>query len=102
VLPSRIDAAPRAAIEATVVGTPVIATRVGGVPEILDGGRGGTMVDPDDPASLAAAIEDAANDRAGMRARADHALHRNRELFSVARSAERHVEIYERAGKKRA
>ena len=36
--PSRLDALPRAVIEATVVGTPVIGTAVGGIPEILDEG----------------------------------------------------------------
>ena len=94
VLPSRIDAAPRAVIEATVLGTPVIGTSVGGVPEILDDGRGGVLTDPGDPASMADAIERAAGDMDAMRALAAHALERNRHLFSVAHSAERHRELY--------
>ena len=94
VLTSRIDALPRAAIEATVVGTPVIATRVGGLPEILDGGRGGVLTDPADPGSLAVALEEAARDRDALRALAAHARERNRALFSVDGCARRHVEIY--------
>jgi len=94
VIPSRIDALPRAVIEATVLGTPVMGTAVGGIPEILDDGRGGILVPPEDPAALAAAIESAANDRAALGALADHALTRNRELFDLDRCADVHVGIY--------
>lgn len=96
VLTSRIDASPRAAIEATVVGTPVIGTRVGGIPEILDDGRGGVLVDPASPRSLADALERVAGDRSELHSLAAHALARNRELYSVARCADLHREIYER------
>jgi glycosyltransferase involved in cell wall biosynthesis len=82
------------AIEATVLGTPVVATRVGGIPEILDGGRGGVLVEPDDPSGLAQALERVAADPEGARARAAHALARNRELFSLDRCVARHLEIY--------
>jgi len=100
VLPSRIDAAPRAVIEATVVGTPVVGTRVGGVPEILDDGRGGVLVDPGDPSSMAKALADAARDPESMRALAQHALRRNRELFSIEHCAARHRELYDDAMKR--
>ncbi len=93
VMPSRIDAAPRAAIEATVVGTPVLATAVGGIPEILDFGRGGTLVEPT-PEAIATGIDAVLADRGSMRSRADHALARNRELYGLERCARRHFEIY--------
>jgi glycosyltransferase involved in cell wall biosynthesis len=47
---------PHALVEALAVGTPVIATRVGGVPEIVEDGVNGLLVPPGDPAALAAAI----------------------------------------------
>jgi glycosyltransferase involved in cell wall biosynthesis len=94
VVPSRLDALPRVAIEATVLGTPVVATRVGGIPEILDGGRCGVLVDPEDPADLARALERAAREPASLRALAAAALPRNRELFSLDRCVERHLELY--------
>ncbi|MHC4954905.1 MAG: glycosyltransferase family 4 protein, partial [Planctomycetota bacterium] len=59
VIPSRIDALPRAVIEATVLGTPVIGTAVGGIPEILDDGKGGVLVPSEDATALADAIESA-------------------------------------------
>jgi glycosyltransferase involved in cell wall biosynthesis len=94
VVPSRLDALPRVAIEATVLGTPVIGTRVGGIPEILDGGRAGVLVEANNPTDLANALEKAAKDPASMRALAAAALERNRELFSLDRCVARHMEIY--------
>jgi glycosyltransferase involved in cell wall biosynthesis len=47
----------RVAIEALAAGTPVIATRVGAVPEILCDGEHALLVAPDDPAAIAEAVE---------------------------------------------
>jgi glycosyltransferase involved in cell wall biosynthesis len=58
VLPSRSEGVPNVLLEATACGTPVVATRVGGVPEV----RGlcpAALVPPGDPAALAGAIESA-------------------------------------------
>jgi len=91
VIPSRLDALPRAVIEATVLGTPVIGTEVGGIPEILDGGRGGVLVPPEDPTALAEALT---MDREQLASLAVHALSRNRELFDLDRCVSIHQEIY--------
>ncbi len=52
----RTELQPIAVLEAMAVGLPVVATRVGGVPEMLDGGRLGVLVAPEDPAALADAL----------------------------------------------
>jgi glycosyltransferase involved in cell wall biosynthesis len=57
VLPSRSEAFPNGAIEAMAAGLPVIASRVGGLLDLVDDGRTGLLVPPDDPAALASAIE---------------------------------------------
>lgn len=57
VLPSRSEAFPNGAIEAMAAGLPVVASRVGGLVDLIDDGRTGLLVDPDDPKALAAAIE---------------------------------------------
>ena len=90
-IPSRLDALPRAVIEATVLGTPVIGTAVGGIPEILDDGRGGVLVPPEDPAALAEALT---TDRERLAALAAHAIERNRGLFDLDRCVTIHEEIY--------
>ena len=48
---------PHTVVEALSVGTPVIATRVGGVPEIVEDGVNGLLVPPNDVEALAATIQ---------------------------------------------
>jgi glycosyltransferase involved in cell wall biosynthesis len=47
---------PMAMLEAMALGRPVVATRVGGIPEIIINGKTGVLVAPDDPAGLAHGI----------------------------------------------
>lgn len=56
VLPSRNEAVGIALIEAQAAGVPVVATRVGGIPEVVNENFTGLLVPPKDPARLAAAI----------------------------------------------
>ncbi len=62
VLSSVNEGTPVAAIEAMAAGRMVIATDVGGVADVIDNGRTGVIVPPRDPASLARAMIEAAND----------------------------------------
>ena len=80
VLPSRSEAFPNAVIEAMASALPVVATDVGGVPEMVEHGHTGILVPPERPDRMAAAIHELAAqpDRAwamGRRARA-HVLSR--------------------------
>jgi glycosyltransferase involved in cell wall biosynthesis len=62
VQPSRIaadgdrDGIPNVLLEAMAMGLPVVATRVSGIPELVDDGRNGRLVEADQPAALADAI----------------------------------------------
>ena len=56
VLPSAWENFPHTVVEALAVGCPVIATAVGGVPEVVRDGENGLLVAPNDAGSLAAAI----------------------------------------------
>ena len=57
VLPSAWENFPHTVVEALAVGCPVLATRVGGVPEVVRDGENGLLVTPRDAAALASAIE---------------------------------------------
>jgi glycosyltransferase involved in cell wall biosynthesis len=53
VLPSHREGIPNALCEAMAMGRPVVATRVGGVPELVEHGRSGLVVEPRQPQALA-------------------------------------------------
>lgn len=56
VLPSHTEGLPRVVLEAQATGTPVIATSVGGVPEVVANGTTGLLCEPRSPAELAVAV----------------------------------------------
>jgi glycosyltransferase involved in cell wall biosynthesis len=62
VLPSHTEGLPRVILEAQATGTPVIATRVGGVPDVINHGETGLLCDPHDPTDLTAALDRLASD----------------------------------------
>ncbi len=55
-LSSRKECAPQALLEAMAVGVPIVATAVGGIPEMVDDARTGLLVPPGDPEALAEAL----------------------------------------------
>jgi glycosyltransferase involved in cell wall biosynthesis len=56
-LPSRSEGLGRVVIEAFLRGRPVVASRVGGIPDLVEHEHNGLLVEPEDDAALAAAIE---------------------------------------------
>jgi glycosyltransferase involved in cell wall biosynthesis len=67
---SRNEGTPVALIEALAAARPVVATRVGGTPDLLGDGRRGLLVPEGDPTALAAGIVDALRGSDAVRARA--------------------------------
>jgi glycosyltransferase involved in cell wall biosynthesis len=68
VLPTRADCFSLASIEAMAVGLPVITCAVGGIPEIIEHGASGWLLQPNDAHALGAAIEALLDDPARARA----------------------------------
>jgi glycosyltransferase involved in cell wall biosynthesis len=70
VLPSRTEGIPAAAVEAALAGLPVVASRVGGVAEVVVDGDTGVLVESPTPFRLARALEAALGDGAALGAAA--------------------------------
>ena len=63
-LPSRSEGMGRVIVESLARGRPVLGARVGGIPELVEDGVNGLLVDPEDAAGLADALVRLASDRA--------------------------------------
>lgn len=66
-VPSRLDWLPRVVVEAFAAGVPVIASRIGGLPELVDDGVNGLLVDVDDEDGWRAAAEQLLDDDESIR-----------------------------------
>jgi glycosyltransferase involved in cell wall biosynthesis len=76
-----------ALVEAAQHGRPVVATRVGGIPEIVEDGVTGLLVPPGDAGALASALTRVLDDRDLAARLGDSARRRAADLFSVERYA---------------
>ncbi len=92
--PSRHEALPRVVLEAQFASVPVVATAVGGVPEIIDPGVNGLLVPPDDPAALGEAAASLARDAGARQRLAEAGLVRARERFGIDRMIADIVAVY--------
>ena len=93
VLPSEWEAFGLVLLMAMAVGTPIVATSVGGVPEVLDHGRAGLLVPYADPAALAGALRSVLEEPGPAQDRVRAGRERVRRFdWSVA--VERHRALY--------
>jgi len=84
-LPSRYEGLPSASVEAALMGRPVVAARVGGIPEIVVHEQTGLLVPPEQPNALAQAIELLLDHPQNAIALGAAARQRAQELFSFER-----------------
>jgi phosphatidyl-myo-inositol alpha-mannosyltransferase len=94
VLPSFSEGMPMSVIEAMAVGVPIVATRVGGVPELLHDGLEGLLVAPGDPAALAHAIGRLVDGSVDAQALRSSAYLRQHELYTDDAMAARLAAVY--------
>jgi glycosyltransferase involved in cell wall biosynthesis len=97
VICSRYENAPRALIEAMSLGCPIVASRVGGIPEILRDQVDGLLHRPEDPHDLAAQITSLFNAPARAAQLGQQAAMRCEQHFHPEVTAARMVDFYRRA-----
>ena len=96
-LPSREEPFGRALIEAMALGVPVLATAVGGPPEIIVDGREGYLLAPEDPHAWAAAVQRILSSADGGREMGLAGRRRVEQAFTGERHAAAIIGVYERA-----
>jgi L-malate glycosyltransferase len=94
VMPSHYEGFSVALLEAMAAGLPVIATAVGGNPEIVLNGCTGILVPPNDPSSLAAAILDLHHHSDNRRKMGTAGRDRVSSEFSMDRMVSQYIRIY--------
>jgi glycosyltransferase involved in cell wall biosynthesis len=82
-------------IEALAAGAPVVQPRHASFPELIEATGGGLLCEPDDPESLAAAVEELLGDAEAARAMGARGAEVVRERFNVTRMAEGTMRVFE-------
>jgi glycosyltransferase involved in cell wall biosynthesis len=93
IMPSRSEAWGLTVLQAMACGVPVVASNVGGLPEVVEHGTSGWLVPPESPESLANAIVEAASDAARLCEFGRNARERAAQ-FSIERTVERTERYY--------
>lgn len=96
VLPSLAEGISNTILEAMASGLPVVATAVGGNPELVRDGRTGTLVPPADPQAMAQAMLDYYADAAECRRQGREARQAAEHDFSMTAMVSGYVAIYDR------
>ncbi len=94
VMPSRREGLPLTLIEALCSGLPVIASRVGGIPDFVTSGKNGLLCEPDDPAALAQQLGAFLKDRERISLEARPHMERLTERFSLEAWTKRTLALY--------
>ncbi len=95
VVPSRTESIPQVIKEAFYLKVPVIATNVGGIPELITHEKTGILVPPEDPEKLTIAINNLLNNEETRRNLADNAFEFINNNFSWDVLLEKYTSLYE-------
>ncbi len=93
VLSSQKEGLGTSVLDALACGLPVVATRAGGIPEMVQDGQNGLLVTPRNPEALAGALERILKD-AHLRTRLGQNARRSVQAFSYETMVHKHLELY--------
>lgn len=87
-LPSKKEGMPYALLEAGAAGLPVIASNVGGIPEVIENRKTGILIDPNDTDTIASALEEMTNNIQNRENMAQNLSKKVLEQFSLSKMLE--------------
>jgi glycosyltransferase involved in cell wall biosynthesis len=87
---------PYCVLESLAAGTPMITTRVAGIPDVVIDGIHGRLIEPKDPQQIVAAIRVLAGSSAALQQMSRDCAARAADAFSLERLALRFEEVYEK------
>lgn len=94
VLPSKAEGVSNTILEAMATGLPVVATAVGGNPELVVDGKTGVLIPPEDPVAMADAIECYLNTPALLQCHGSAGRSRVEESFSMNAMVNNYLAVY--------
>ena len=95
VLPSLMEATSITGLESMACHLPLVGTRVGGIPHLVDDGVSGLLVEPRDPKSLAVALAMLSKNKAKRLAMGTAGRHRVEKLFSWSQIAKQTMTVFQ-------
>ena len=96
-MPSLHEGLPYTLLEAMSLGVPAIASRVGGLAEVLRDGETGLLVEVGDVDGIASALSHLAGDAAFARRLGEAAAREQREKYTLERMVSEYLEVYAEA-----
>lgn len=100
VLPSRLEGLGIVILEAMAAGKPIVATNVGGIPELIESGQNGILVEADEEGKLASAIIKVLSDKSLAKTIGGNNMKKARERYSWEVAARKAEHVYNELIKK--
>ncbi len=95
VLPSKAEGISNTILEAMATGLPIVATRVGGNPELIDEGQTGLLVEKENNEAMANALLDYVNDPVKRQRHGQQALEKVQKQYSLQVMVDNYAAVYD-------
>jgi sugar transferase (PEP-CTERM/EpsH1 system associated) len=95
VLPSLGEGISNTILEAMATGLPIVATDVGGTPELVEDGINGRLVPPEDPSALMSSLQECVRDREQLDSMGAASLDKIKMQFNWQETVEQYLSVYD-------